>query len=92
MFGCIPLCCKSYGSTEDIVIQSHSEIKLQQFNITESHGLTEQAPVAWRAYEAIQQMSDSETYWAIHQTEIYSVDKIIQPSKHWGKFPNHYLL
>ena len=29
-----------------IVIQSHSEIKLQQFNITESHGLTEQAPVA----------------------------------------------
>lgn len=46
MFGCIPLFCKSYGSTEDIVIQSHSEIKLQQFNIAESHGLTEQAPVA----------------------------------------------
>ena len=62
MFGCIPLCCKSYGSTEDIVIQSHSEIKLQQFNIAASHGLTEQAPVAWRAYEAIQQMSDRETY------------------------------
>ena len=62
MFGCIPLCCTSYGSTEDIVIQSHSEIKLQQFNIAESHGLTEQAPVALRAYEAIQQMTDCETY------------------------------
>ena len=62
MFGCIPLCCKSYGSMEDIVIQSHSEIKLQQFNIAESHGLTEQAPVALRAYEAIQQMTDRETY------------------------------
>ena len=44
------------------MIQSHSEIKLQQFNIAASHGLTEQAPVAWRAYEAIQQMSDRETY------------------------------
>ena len=44
------------------MIQSHSEIKLQQFNIAESHGLTEQAPVALRAYEAIQQMTDCETY------------------------------
>ena len=46
MFGGIPLCFKSHGSMEDIVIQSHSEIKLQQINIAESHGLTEQAPVA----------------------------------------------
>ena len=45
-FGCIPLCCKSYGSMEDIVIQRHSEIKLQHFNRTECHSLTEQAPVA----------------------------------------------
>ena len=31
---------------EDIVIQCHSEIKLQHFNRAEGHSLTEQAPVA----------------------------------------------
>ena len=31
---------------EDIVIQRHSEIKLQHFNRVECHSLTEQAPVA----------------------------------------------
>ena len=31
---------------EDIVIQRHSEIKLQHFNRAECNNLTEQAPVA----------------------------------------------
>ena len=49
-FGCIQLYFKSYGSMEDIVIQCHGEIKLQHFNRAECHSLTEQAPVALRAY------------------------------------------